>query len=445
MENLYLLIFTLIAYLIITYYATGKDVLSPPIIMILVFIISTCFAAVNGLNWKIDFSTKSYFLLSSGILSFVIPYIILHNIRIHYPRNVEATEAHIIHIEKWKIIVTIAIDLVILYLYRREIFRLVGSSGYSGSNIQWAFRNLTSYEGSESLSGYIRLLTKFIDASSYIFAFVFINNVIIYKCNLRKNIYMMIPTIIFCIKTILSGGRLDLLKLLAFCFISLYLQNHNKVGWNKNISIKYIIYGIGILIVVLPGFYYALSLVGRETTRSLFVSISTYVGGSIKQFDQYVGAPVEKSPYWGNECFIPILNMLGKYGIINYHRTVHLEYRQLGITIGNVYTFFRRPLQDFGIMGMYLFTLAVSIFFSIIYLWYIKFTSNTLYNNVCTIIYSYLLYWIVLSSIEQYSITIISVQTVLTLIVIYMLFKFYTCVQIKSSKLIIYKWDRLRE
>lgn len=443
MINLIFFLIVLVCFLLITFCVTGKDLFSPPMIMIMVFILSTCFAVINGKEWHIVFSNKSFILLSSGIFSFIIPYIVFYQIRKKMPRKIKGDGLHIIHIELWKIVLFVIIDVTVLYLYKKGIYNLVETSNYSGDNIQWAYRNMTSYEGSESLSGFVRILIKVIDASTYIFTFVFINNVIVYKEKVKRNILLLVPMAIFCWKTLLGGGRQDLLKLLAFCFVVLYIQNHAKVGWSKNISMKYILYGVLIIVVALPGFYYALNLAGRSTTRSLFVSVSTYVGGSIKQFDQYVNNPVEKSPFWGNECFTPILNMLGKYGIIDYHSTIHLEFRKLGETIGNVYTFFRRPLQDFGIIGMYLFTITISSFFSVFYLWKIKYEPNNLKTNLNTIIYSYLLYWIVLSSIEQYSMTIISVQTLLTLISINFMFRFLVCVRINSCAISFQKWNKV--
>ncbi|MTW25656.1 oligosaccharide repeat unit polymerase, partial [Streptococcus pneumoniae] len=115
---------------------------------------------------------------------------------------------------------------------------------------------------------------------------------------------------------------------------------------------KYMRLGFVGLIAGIPTFYYSLFLSGRSTTRTVFESISTYLGGSIQHFNQYIQNPIGVAEVFGDESFVAIMNILGNLGFVNYNSTVHLEFRQLGITMGNVYTFFRRPWHDFGLVGM---------------------------------------------------------------------------------------------
>lgn len=441
MLYLYVLIIELFILLVITYYSTGKDLLSPPMIMIFGFILSSLFAVINGIEWGIVFSAKSFSLISVGILSFIFPYIIAFQINNKQPMI--RTEDHCIIIDKWKVIVIDIIDVLILILYWKSIVNMVGTHGGTGISIQWTYRLITSYEGSDRLGAGIRLVVKLLDASAYIFMFILVNNQFIYKTKKKDEILLIIPPILFCIKTLMGGGRQDLLKMAAFAFITLYIQNHNKIGWDKNLSFKYIRNGLILVALVLIGFYYALRFTGRKTTRNLFVSLSTYIGGSIQHFNQYIKDPVDKSNFFGNESFTPILNTLNDLGIIVYKNTVHLEYRKLGVTSGNVYTFFRRPLQDFGIIGMVIFTTMVSVFFAVIYIKMVRNKPNDLKHNLYTIIYVYLLYWIVLSSIEQYSMTVISIQTLLTIIIMVLLWEFLFCIKITKKKIVIKKWSKI--
>ena len=439
MENLVLLIISLMIIFIISYYFTGRDLMAPPVIMAGVFFISSIFTILNALNWNIDYDFKAYVLIITGILVFSIPFYIFYQAKIDLGVKYYREDKRIITIERWKIYLTNGIDVLILYLYYLSIVKLVHSNGYSGSNIQWYFRNLTSYEGTESLGVFIRLLIKFIDTTAYIYIYIFINNVIIYKDKIMRNISYTLPAFLYCMKSLMSGGRQDLLKMISFMIIVAYILNHQKIGWDKNISVKYIAIGLLVISIGLPLFYYAMTIIGRSTTRTMFEVISTYVGGSIQHFNQYIKEPVEKSGIFGDETFTPILNTLDSMGIIDYHNTVHLEYRKLGITSGNIYTFFRRPLHDFGILGMYIFTICVSLFFSSYYFIKIKYKEVSLNTDINIIIYSYILYWIVLASIEQYSMTIISVQTLITIVLFFTMWRFYFCISIKNFKLKIKK------
>lgn len=434
MTNLIFLIVCLLFIFYITYILVGKDLLSPPIVFIGMFIVSTIFAIVNVKNWNIDYSFKAAFLIVTGCIVFAIPSIITYIKLKGY--KLSQIDTSIVEIQYWKVALTIILDIIILYLYQKEIQKIANIGGYEGTNYQYFFRESTSYEGTLSVTTSIRMLMKFIDASAYIYAYAFIKNLFILKEKNIRSLLYIIPVILFVVKTLMSGGRLDILKIIAFCIVISYVLTCRKKSWNSLVSMKYIKIGIIIIILGIPTFYSMLSFTGRSTTRTMFESVSTYAGGPIQHFNQFVNDPPEKSDFFGNETLTPILNLLGDYKIIDYHNVVHLEFRQLGVTKGNVYTFFRRLLQDFGYFGMYFCTILVSMFFTIIYYFEIRCSRRSKESSVyILIIYAYLFYWIVFASIEQYSMIIISVQTILTLISIYLLKIFNMNIAIKDMKI----------
>lgn len=432
MSYLFLLCLTLFLLTIFYFFAFIQDLIAPPVVMSVMFLISSVFALVNSKNWNIEYSGIAYILIISGIIIFSIPLMALKSPNF----NTEIKIAdRLIDIQFWKIALTIIIDLFILYLYRKEIYNLVLSNGYTGSNIQWFFRNATSYEGELTVRTFIRVLIRVIDVSAYIFGYTFINNFLIYRHKRPKDILLLVPLLIFISKTLISGGRQDIIKILIAYVIMMYIQQKRKVGWNRVISHKYIHLGFVGLIAGIPAFYYSLFLAGRSTTRTLFESVSTYLGGSIQHFNQYIENPLDPGEVFGSETLVPILNILGEMGLVNYRSTIHLEFRTLGVTVGNVYTFFRRPLHDFGLVGMYVFVFAVGAFFAIYYLVLRK--KQVGFNlDIHTIIYSYVFYWIFLSSIEQYSFTMISLYTLVFIVLVYFMAIFYWCTDFKRGKLI---------
>ena len=141
--------------------------------------------------------------------------------------------------------------------------------------------------------------------------------------------------------------------------------------------------------------------------------ISLYIGGSIQHFNQYIMDPGPSNKIWGQECFPNVYSFLWDIGIKLYKGNVYLDFRQLNNeTRGNVYTFFRRPLQDFGLLGMYLFTFLVAVFFA--YCYYKK-ISNHRASYRCDqriLFYSYCFYEIVMASIEQMCFSYVSIGDV---------------------------------
>ncbi|HFU3697702.1 TPA: O-antigen polymerase [Streptococcus suis] len=421
MELLLALFIGLLLLLFFNYFSSQRDILSPSVVMTAMFVVSTLFALINAKNWNIDYELLSTFYILSGIIVFSIPVTIASNKVGAIPEIVSYRK---LSISTWKIIFAILVDLVIIYLYRKEMYQLAAQAGYSGQSIQWFIRNSTSYEGSIEFSAKIRLLVRFVDITAYIFLFTFINN-FIYNVKRKSNLLLLVPVMLFAYKTVLTGGRQDILKLMFAAVVQAYILQKAKVGWKKVISGRYVMYGLTGLLVGIPSFYYGLFLVGRTTTRSMMESVSTYIGGPIQHFNQFVQNPTSPSRYFGSESLTPILNILGDLGLIDYNETVHLEFRQLGVTIGNVYTFFRRPLHDFGPVGMYLFVFLVGVLFAYLYYVVIRSKRRSDLWDMNVMVYSYLFYWIFLSSIEQYSMTIISVFTLIAIILFYLLSIFY--------------------
>lgn len=136
----------------------------------------------------------------------------------------------------------------------------------------------------------------------------------------------------------------------------------------KNLSWKYIKFGFMVMAIGIPIFYYSTFWIGRIINLNLIDYISLYIGSSIQLFNLYVEKPTTAPKMFGEETFNGINRLLQKFGLKENVPSVHLEARWLNSYIkGNTYTFFRPPLHDFGIWGMYFFTILVSAFFNIIF------------------------------------------------------------------------------
>lgn len=436
---IFLLFITEIILFIINFLVTKKDIMRPSIIMIVVFLFSTFIAILNYNNWHINYSFKAYSIISVNLLIAVLVDICFYNL---YSKNKVIKEKKLRKLDVNKIIylVIVLIEILTLFLYFKEIKRLAYLDGYrSGMNLLWHFRNITSYTAEESINGFVNLLLKLIDASAYVFSYILINNLLIKKVSKKDLILYSIPIAIFCIKVLMGSGRLDLLRLASYVLVISYIINKNKKGWNSNISFTYIKKALILIPFALFLFYSATSIIGRETSRTLFQYISTYAGGSIQHFNQYIQEPyIYSNHHFGEETFPGVYSALKKIGLTDYTRPVHLEMRKLGVTQGNIYTFFRRPYSDFGMIGVILMTFIVICFFSKKYSCFAT-QKESFKNDISIINYGYLFYWIVLSSIEQYSIGIVSIGTIITIIYIYIIYFLITRTRLEKNVIIIKK------
>lgn len=123
---------------------------------------------------------------------------------------------------------------------------------------------------------------------------------------------------------------------------------------------------IGSLAVILIAFSILQSVLGRNESGSVngFTVISNYAGAPIVHFNQYIQKPPPTNEVFAQETFAGVWNVLYKLGITDKMYLVHEEFRRLTTTdSGNVYTLFRRFIQDFGIWGMCVMTILLSYFF----------------------------------------------------------------------------------
>ena len=172
MGTLIALVITLTIMFLLTYYLCGRDLLAPPIIMTGMFLIGSVFAVANAIEWQIDYSFKAYLIIVTGIIVFDIPFFVYYQFSLKRQSELKICKEYIIHIDKWKVILTISLDLLLLFLYYKSVNTFVRNAGYTGVNVQLYFRNITGYEGTDNLNVLLRQLVKVIDVTAYIFTFV---------------------------------------------------------------------------------------------------------------------------------------------------------------------------------------------------------------------------------------------------------------------------------
>ena len=158
-----------------------------------------------------------------------------------------------------------------------------------------------------------------------------------------------------------------------------------------------------------------------------------YLGGGIQLFDIYVKNPSVPTAF-GEESLIGIHQILSSLGFNANLRDTNLEYSSLGKGMfSNVYTFFRRPLHDFGFLGMIFFTILIALLFSWIYYSKIRGEKYSTKLDRWILIYGYMFFWIVVSSIDQICQTMLRIYTFTIILAIVMLYELLTKIKIKFS------------
>lgn len=180
-------------------------------------------------------------------------------------------------------------------------------------------------------------------------------------------------------------------------------------------------------------FYYSASLIGRINTKGMFDYITYYCGGSIECFNQYVNNEKQIKMVRGEETFYNLISNLDSLGVTDYSLTEresgHLEFIYYKETmVGNIYTAYRRWINDFGILGLVIFQGIMAVAMTILYN-RAKYNNGKL-GNFWILLYGYLAYTVYLHPMDGYFyLELLSKAGIARLVAICALY------------IILYKWD----
>lgn len=438
MGNLILLFLTEIIIFFMAFMVSDRDILSPSCTVTAMFVVGTAFAIGNISKWSIQYSFEAYSIIASGLFTFLITELIIKTIygkkvSSNTASNVSRDVAKHIEMRTWVIVAFIAFNLATSLWYFREVRRIVG--GASSIGLMFArYRNLgvdnLAGKTTETVGGILNQLLKVVKASGYVGVFILLKYLFFEVYRKKSKIILFVALIITSlIPNIMVASRGGILTFLADVLIVYYIIWHQKNGWWRNISMKIVRYGILAIALGIPLFYYSAFLMGRRNSLNIMDYVATYIGGPIQLFNLYVQSPIEAN-FFGEESLVGIHKVLEVLGIGKASTSYNLESRMLGNIGSNVYTFFRRPLHDFGLIGMYVFTILVALLFCYIYYKKIKNRDRDKNVDIWVLIYGYLFYWLILSPIDQYSQSYVSLGAVLTILIIVLLFKMVTSVRI---------------
>lgn len=445
MINLILLLLAEIGLLFVAFLFCNRDVISPSVVVMSTFILATVCALLNVEAWNIDYGIETLIVLISGLMCFVmveIFWVIISN-RIIYKRN---SMIHIqaevqprqrigqaYHIENWKINLLIIYCIICLLLQFKDEIRIAKTVGYIGiGNFITYYRNaaiLIAQYAEQQINPILRQLLKVLTVSGYVCLYFFVNNVFICKEKVKNNMKYLFIAVAAMIKSFMGAVRLDVLKLFIFAILIFYILKKRQMGegWKINIKIVFKLF-IGIILFIIF-FYIAAGAVGRTTHvgKTFFQYITWYIGGSIECFDVYIKQKLDLSHTWGRETFAGLQSFLWRLGLTtNVDGRTNLDFVRSGTLRANVYTFFRRPLQDFGFGGMLIFTALVSSLFSVMYYMKIRLFKNKsrISEDVYIIIYGYLFPWIVFAFFDNLSFSILTPSLPVIFLMIYFIYWF---------------------
>lgn len=366
-----LLVIGLLLILLIDLLLSYGDLFAPPCMLSIVYILCVIFSLYNFEFWNLrSFKAKTTAIILSAIVIFSVSYyavtFLLHP-RIHSKKRQPLTKAEctcrVISFQAKPYYLTVVFDSVVIVSCIWNILKIGTGAGW---NEILANYKLLMYAGTAALPGYLNSCFKLITALSYVYLYVFINNMVM-EGNFRRNKKYLLPVLLYVIRSVVTGNRYNLLCSLAAGVYCYYILFQLKTGWKRRFKAKYIIWGVLGLLITMVAFVMLKKVSGRTDNIDPIYYISMYAGGPIKLFDWYLESPPPPDDIWGKETFSGIINFLANRGIGRSY-DINLEFRFIGNrNLGNVYGALRRYYHDYGYFGAMFLVMLLGVFWSIIY------------------------------------------------------------------------------
>lgn len=393
---IYVLLTCTVAILFFTYIFSNNDIMFPGCIICIVWIFGELCVIYNIDYWNVAISGKTTLIYLSTISVFVVMCFLGDYLGRRGFRGFNVKQDNVkltTEISRRYVTLFTVFNFIAMLSVVVSVWKTAGISSMRDSNA-YAIA-MSQYRGSEeSLPGMVKQLYKIMKCDSYIFMYLFC----IRKKD-RKSVLYLFPGILFCIASLSTGSRTDLLHFFIAMLVVVYISTQEKRNWSAKPNFKYIIGCIMAVGLFLLFFNYVKTFVGRLNGSDPLRYITSYAGGSIQLFDMYLKNPTSKSEQFGQLSLYSFWQNMEKLRLATW-KPCGLEFRvSNGHLIGNLYTSIRRYYQDFGLLGNYILQSIFAIFYSF---WYRRIKkSNGSENGFSIIMYSMMISPLFLHAIDD--------------------------------------------
>lgn len=427
---IWVLLFLLIVLDIGYFLFFDKNILSPSVLAVSMFVLSTFVACLNVDTWAITISAYTVFMILSSLITLGLGEFIagkvfqnkLKKIQVCVPKAPIEVPAILV------VVVSILLGVLCIH-YLEQLMKLAVAAGYKKdqgmlfvSYVRIATLDSAKYGRIDRLAGWSNTISN---VCAYIFLYIICYNFVFFK---KIKVKYFIPVLIYLPYVIFSGGRTQFIYITAFYVIvggTFYLQ---KTEWSLKSVLRVV--GVGIIgfVVFLLVFILVGALKNRAFITKTLMKISIYIGQSIPALNDYFLNPRPAGEYFGQHVLFGIYNFLREFNPAIPDFYAPYEFVSFNGYGGNVYTAIRRYHQDFGFIGLYGMMLFLGFFYGGFYSFVKKGQSFGL------ILYAYIIGPIVLISIDEiFFLSIVSHGSLARYILLYCGFLFFCDPKIKNK------------
>lgn len=401
---MFIVIILFLILLIITgvnYFINDKLYISPAVVFSAGFTFSTFWLFFYIEKWNVNLNTNTLLVIIFGILTFSIVCKIISSIySSKYKENYkEKKELNLIKIQNIKLNLFIIFCIIVNVLTLYFTVKSVDGSFSNIGNALYKYRNLTAYKGEIlGIPKIIDILSGIMNAASYWFIYILVNNFIVTKKIDKKLLFIILLSVA---TSVLDGSRGALVNNVLAMIPFIFILKNEKEGFANKLKAKSVFIIIILAVFMLSTLKFSATLLGRNDIKNMDTTdyIAMYTSAEIKNLDTFLQEEKNIEKYVGIHTFNSLYKIVGgligkeEWQINNkpIYRFVN-EYN-----LGNVYTIFFDFICDLGYPGVFIFTTIMAIFCQTAFEKCKRTKLSQIEPNVSVIIYAYMFGGIIFS------------------------------------------------
>lgn len=367
--------------LVVNFYISDGDFLSPAVVFCLINLIFVTVAIVMKFVYgPIEFHWNTVLILFIGMFIFMLFNIFSwanSNIRIVWKHRTIFPEIDFTNVtitNEW-VFLLIIFEIIVSFFILQYVTGVVRAVDGSYSNIVTA---IGRYNSISKNAGEILRASGVSANKIYTLGWPLC---ISFNCILScKSIYEKITTGrfpklimlsfgIMIFMSFLNGGRSTAFRMITFFTIEyIFIMRRYKKSYKKgNAKLIKKLLPITTLIIIALGF--SINLIGRSTSIPIFDYVTAYVGAPIYNLDNFLNSNYSLSTIWGQETFQRFYKFVGQlFEIDTLIYDLNLPYLYFeGHYLGNVYTMYYMFIEDFGVFGVIPLTAFIAFYYTFSY------------------------------------------------------------------------------
>ena len=353
--------------------ANKRNIMAPTNMVCAVFLVGAFFALIEAKSWGYSFENITTIIIGLSILSMIFGGLVANFLYTKIEKTLNDKRFKAVEVKTpsvASILILTAVLFCTAYIYYMDSYEAIIATGQQISKTDViSVSRLTKAMSLYDVFHYKRIntyLQYFRKAVSYVCIYVFLLNVIIKRESLIKRIYLLFPVIPFIMTVFFTGWRQEYIFLVTYTvtvFGILFIRgNGNGL---KTFVILLMIAAGSIISLAFTFILIRTMLKGAWTgLEDAIRYFAVYSGGGIVEFNELLKEPIQHPEIFGLHTLQNIYSKLRRLGLDAPDITVYIyEFRAAGNLWTNIYTAFRRYIEDYGYIGCY----CICFFIGLIY------------------------------------------------------------------------------